>query len=542
MSFLFRKRKRFDRVASFDLPPSQWERAWSDLRRRDVLGRIALAFFAAIAMCAVIHGWNPPFPYRLGYVPARDIVATVAFTKSDPVATEAAQERARNQTRYVYRQDAQLLVQLRAKLRNTLSELASASTLDKLDPEIWRSFKIPAAQAKPLSAKQQEDRFREFRDAFVPQERLDRVEKALAEVFAIFEERGLLDKLSEDFGQGNELEIVTYPRGRVDLQRIVRVSDVMISDGTAAIHEGLRKHPDLAAVAERLFAWIAPRLKPTLVVDDELTKAARDKAVRSIGEVEVIYSAGQTLAKADVPLERVQMELLHLEYAAAMAQRPPIFRIDRATAIIGLIFTGFLLCGLYMRYRHRGPLASLTRLVVLLLMALAATAVACWASTAPWRGELVPVLFFGMTMAIVYRQELALLLSGVVVMVVSLAIGHSLQEFIILTGVTATAVLNLGNIRSRSKLIHVGFSAGVAAGLLYIAMAMLDDQPLDLPLLKDATRDGLWALAAGFLVTGLLPFIENLSSAQLPKPPLKASTPGACSYASERIFTISAKC
>ncbi len=77
MPFGLRKRKRFERIASLDLPPSQWERAWTGLRRRDVLGRIGLALLAAVSMCAVIHGWHPPFAYRTGYVPPRDIVAAV---------------------------------------------------------------------------------------------------------------------------------------------------------------------------------------------------------------------------------------------------------------------------------------------------------------------------------------------------------------------------------------------------------------------------------------------------------------------------------
>ena len=48
----------------------------------------------------------------------------------------------------------------------------------------------------------------------------------------------------------------------------------------------------------------------------------------------------------------------------------------------------------------------------------------------PWRGELVPLLLFGMTMAIVYRQEVALLLSGLLAWVVTLAVGHGLPEFV----------------------------------------------------------------------------------------------------------------
>ncbi len=57
-------------------------------------------------------------------------------------------------------------------------------------------------------------------------------------------------------------------------------------------------------------------------------------------------------------------------------------------------------------------------------------AVARWASADAWRGELVPVLLFGMTMAIVYRQELALLLAGMVAMIVALAVGHGFSEFL----------------------------------------------------------------------------------------------------------------
>jgi putative nucleotidyltransferase with HDIG domain len=68
----------------------------------------------------------------------------------------------------------------------------------------------------------------------------------------------------------------------------------------------------------------------------------------------------------------------------------------------------------------------------------------------------------------------------------------------------------LGRIRTRSKLIDVGLFAGAVAILLYVALGMVDDQPLDLSLLKDAIRNGLWALAAGFIATGLLPFIEHL--------------------------------
>jgi cyclic-di-AMP phosphodiesterase PgpH len=509
----WRKRKRFERVASLELPPGQWERAWTSLRHRDVLGRIGLALLAAVTTCAVIHGWDPPFPYRSGYTPLRDIVAAVPFTKADPVATQAAQQRARSQACYVYSQDAEPLVQLRAKLRNTLAELTAAATLDKLDPAIWKAFQPPLAEgAKQPTEKQRAEQFREFRAAFTPQKRLDRVEQALAEAFAPIEKHGLLDKLNQDkLGPGNQEEITIYPVGRPDDYQTVRVSDVLIGDGSA-IRDSLRRQPDLSAVADRLFVWLFPRLKqtPTLSLDDDLTKQAMDRAAQSVPEVLVNYSVGQTLAKAGQTLEHGQMELLRLEYAAAMDKRPARLLLGRAAATASLIFVAFLVCGMYMRYHQRGPLTSLTRLIVLLLLAIATVGVARWASANVWRAELVPVLLFGMTMAIVHQQRLAMLLASMMTIIVVLAIGHGLAEFLLLMCTVAAAVLNLGNIRSRSKLIHVGMFAGGVAVLIYVAMAMLDDQPLNPTLLNAALLNGAWALVAGFIMTGLLPFIEHL--------------------------------
>ena len=92
-----------------------------------------------------------------------------------------------------------------------------------------------------------------------------------------------------------------------------------------------------------------------------------------------------------------------------------------------------------------------------------------------------------------------------------MAVGHGLREFLLLLGVTMAAVLSLGRIRSRSKLIYVGLFAGSVAALL-VHRHEHDRRPAARPrrCCKSALRNGLWAVAAGFIMTGLLPFIENL--------------------------------
>ena len=82
------KRTRSERVAAVELPPSQLTQVWIGLRTRETVARIGLTLLAAVVLCVVMSGWDPPFVYRTGFVPTEDIVATVPFSKPDQVATD----------------------------------------------------------------------------------------------------------------------------------------------------------------------------------------------------------------------------------------------------------------------------------------------------------------------------------------------------------------------------------------------------------------------------------------------------------------------
>ena len=70
-----------------ELPPGKWERAWSKLRRRDVLLRIGLCVVTALALCALARGWQPPFAHHTGDVLPRDAAARVPFSAEGPEGT-----------------------------------------------------------------------------------------------------------------------------------------------------------------------------------------------------------------------------------------------------------------------------------------------------------------------------------------------------------------------------------------------------------------------------------------------------------------------
>jgi len=509
------KRTRSERVAALELPPGQWERAWISLRRRDVLGRVLLAFLAAAAMCAVIEGWDPPFVFRRNMTPQRDIVARVAFTKDDPGATDAARQLARSLVPYVYVQNRVPLEQLRNSLRNTVVRLTAAEKLSDADRALWQQFQLPAAPGAPSStAAEQEAQFQEFRKVLSGEENIEAFGKALEAAFALFERQGLLTVPPKQ-GEGNQEEILVCQADRPDDKpQPVKLADVMIGDG-AALQQSLRGQfasPAFAAtsVADRLFAWLKPQLKPTLTLEEARTNQVRDEAAKAVEPVFINYTAGQPLAKAGQPLSAEQVGLLRLEYEAMLAARQPVQQIARGVAVLVMIFAGFLLCGIYMRYRQRGPLVSLVRLITMLVLAVVTVALARWAASDAWRAETIPLLLFGMTVAIAYRQELAILVSSILAIITTVAIGFQLPGFLMLMAVTTVANLNVSRIRSRTKLIYVGVAAGGVAALLYLCLATLENQPVGWSLISDAARYGLWAVGAGFIMTGLLPFIERL--------------------------------
>jgi cyclic-di-AMP phosphodiesterase PgpH len=130
-----------------------------------------------------------------------------------------------------------------------------------------------------------------------------------------------------------------------------------------------------------------------------------------------------------------------------------------------------------------------------------------------YRAETVPLMLFGMTVAIAYEQEIALLLSAAVTLIGVIALGHGLSDAVVLLAATAGAILLLGRVRSRSKLLSVGIVAAGVAALTTLGIGTLEGEPLTLTL-KTAALLALWAVIAGSLMTCLLPMVEKVFNVQ----------------------------
>lgn len=502
------RRTRSERVAALELPPGKLERALASLARRDVLVRLGLGIVTAAVLCAIMRGWAPPFAYRAGYVPPRDIVSRILFRQHDSGATDEERETAKEQARAVYVQNPEKLIQLQAALRNTIRQLAGVETLSGVDLARWSEFE-PArpAEAPPLEPAQRDEPFRRFQQAVAGEQNLAKIDEAVAAALARYEKYGLLEKP----GPGNKNEILVYREGHPETQEPVRVSDVMLGDGIG-VRNDLAEKLGSTELADRLFTWLYPKLAKiqTLSLDKARTVQSQQKAMEAVEPVYVHYEVGEILAKRGEPLGKTALELLWLEHQEFEASQGFGNRVFRTGVVLLTLAILFGLCAIYLS-RHRSRLlANLKRFGSLLFLTIITLIVARWAARDTWCAEIVPLLLFGQIIAIVYDREPALLLSGVMALLVAISLGLGLGEFVILFGTTATVILQLGHIRSRTKLTAVGFFGGLMAMVLTIIAAVFDHQPFSWNLLLDAAQNGGLTVFAGLLMSAILPVIERM--------------------------------
>ncbi len=505
------RRTRSERVAALELPPGGWERAWASLHRRDVLLRIGLCLVTAVVLCCAIRGWQPPFAYRAGQVLSHDLVARVRFEAHHAAKTEAAREQARRQVRYVYSHDPRPLERLIGEMQAAVGDVLAAADWDAPGARTWAEFEPPAEPESDKPDSGAKERFEKFRRALAGEKDLTAFRQGLDAALKPFRQRGILGKPALKPWQGRNDEIIVFPHGRPEAQEAVKISQVLV--GPKALEASLRRELRSPEVCGPIFAWLSRRITPsfsTLAWDENETRDDLEEAVAAVANVVESHHAGDTLAEAGRPLTTDQVRLLRCEYEAVMARRPLPQMLGRALAVLVLIVALFSLCAAYLLHREPRLLVNLRQLALILALTVLTVILSKWAAADFWRAEIVPFLLFGQTVAIVYRQEMAMLLAGVAALIISLAIGHGLATLLLLLGIAVTTILQLGRVRSRSKLVHVSLSAGLVAFLLTVGLALLENQPLGPALWIVAACNGLWTVAAGFLMTGLLPFIEKL--------------------------------
>ncbi|MFM8379390.1 MAG: HDIG domain-containing metalloprotein [Planctomycetia bacterium] len=556
--------RRARRGGSVEGPQGFWGALVERISRAENLVRLALCLAGGIVLLVLLHGWSEPQPFRKGSIAPHGVVARVPFEKPDPDRTRAAQERAAAQVRVVYSQDKAPLVRLRDGLKNRVAEIASAETLAAVSREEWLEFAPDAAKAleklpklapgeKPAkpeapvapeppapdkdgekqaakakdAAKEPaaepapekpavdpvvaaaEEVFQKFRARLDTKERLLDFEKALDRAFANVEKIGVLDKIQHGLDEGSQTEIDVHPLGNTAELTRVQVADVLFGEAKVRLKAAIEEELGPGPFAERIIAWVEPKLAGSLEIDRESTAKAKADAIAKTPQQFVRYAEGDVIAPAGKPITADELVLLQREHDEYVRQQDVRQRAGRAASMLGLFIAMFTLAGFYLHRHHRDVLADLGHVATLLGLSIATVVLCLLSAHENWQAEIVPLLVFAMTVAIAYNEGLALLLAAEVALVVVVGLGHSLGDYVTLTAAAAATIFWMGRIRSRSKLIYVGLWAGAVAFATQVGAHLLEGRPFDMQLLEEAGRLGVWTLLAGFLMTGLLPFIER---------------------------------
>lgn len=512
------KRTRQQRVATVELPPGTWGRLVGQLRRGSVLLRLALCTLAALVLWSFTQSWDPPFKHELGEIPKRDLIARVDFEQPDLEATEKLRQKQRELALAVYDQDPQPLVQLRAQLRNQITKLLAAESLDTVDQELWNEFQPALAPGTPdPSDEQRQEQFQRFREAFAEENALEQFGERMGEVMAPLEQWGLLETLPEQHQEVNSESIyVRRLEGEeFSAEAKTSITEVLIENASARLQQSLLEKLASAELAQRVYAWLKPRLKTSLTLNLAATREAQDLAADAVELQYKEFRAGRDkLAEAGVPLGAESLDLLQREHMQMIAERDLGSRIRRSLAIWGMFIALYTLCGFYIYVREPTVISDLIRFVSLLTLAILSVVLAHFVNQYLWdTATVIPLLLFAMTVVIAYQQEMALLLSASVTLITVMVVGLELSQALVFMATVAGAILVLKQIRTRGKLLSVGFIAAGVALLTTMGVGTLEGESWA-PLLQSGLTLALWSVIAGSLMTVFLPAVEKVFGVQ----------------------------
>ncbi len=354
-----------------------------------------------------------------------------------------------------------------------------------------------------------EQEFQRFRGRLATKEKQLDFDKAIDRAFLDLESHGILEKIQHGVDEGSQTEIDVHPLGNPTEMARVSVASVLLGEAKAQLRKKLVDELGEGPLADRVFAWIYPRLTGSLEIDRDATTKAKEEAVAKTPKQFVRYSSGDRLVPAGAAITADQLGLLRSEHEEVIRLQDVWHILGRAASMLGLFVAMFTLAGFYIHLHHRALLDDLGHIATLLVISVITLIICYFSAGDAWRAEIVPLLVFAMTVAIAFDEDLALLLAAEVALVLMVALGRGLADYITLTAACAAAIFWMGRIRSRSKLIYVGLWAGAVAATTQLGAHLLDGHPLSMHLLYEAGRTGVWTLLAGFLMTGLLPFIEK---------------------------------
>jgi hypothetical protein len=518
------RKSRTAKAASLKASTSWTTRLGGTLSQGDVLLRLVVAVAFLAVMVVVIGSWRAPFRHRVrDYIPD-GIQASIDFKRVDPHKTDLARLSVENKVPLVFRHDAAAQGPLGEDLRRHLFEVVAATDPMQLSAEARRAFGFlsDGAVSDPNAAhlKQQWDA---LKAAVGPPETAERtIDELLGEfdqLIVPLQQTGVLDEseLSKrNLRPDGSISVIINGEAR-DEPTTVPVANVLMSEmlkASGRLGSFWKSYPKLEPIQPALEHWLSERTKATLVFDEKATAAAKQAARDSTPVVEDEYTRGSILVPPGAVIDQDTLEILKAQYETIERTVTTPERLLRIVTVFALLSVLWILNGYYLVRNESKLVGSLGRLTTYLSAVSASVLLGRILSADPWHAEVIPLLCTVMVLTIAYNQVLGAMTGFSLSLLQTFAVGGGVGEFIVLMSVVATAAVLLNQVSSRSKIVKVGLITAVVYLLVIWGIGVVENQRLqrlwtDRQLLLDSLRGAGWCLAAGYLVAGSLPFIEQ---------------------------------
>ncbi|MFO1019959.1 MAG: HDIG domain-containing protein [Planctomycetales bacterium] len=515
---------RRGRLKTNQLRPSSYSFAevLHQIRDRHISLQLLLCLMALIAMVISVQAWRLPFPYHLGQKVPGGIAARVDFERIDRVATDRAREVNLASVPYIFSNNPAALKVLPQELKTALKPIASAKSLESLPPETVTSFGLGVqaaggADGTPgVTLKDAEVRFQRLRAIAMDERKTDDLVLEFTKFLEPVMRSGVLVERPtglQDIKPDSRIA-VRRPGNRDDLGYFSEVSlrSLLAPDG--GLSDAWASYPAMNSLRPMLESWILVHLKGTLTYDDVATQEARQKAREQEQPVTSLYKKGDLLVGPNVPITADHLALLEAEHAAVQMATPSEQKFIRIATVTLMILILMVVNGYYLIKNHPLLARSPSRLSIYLTALVLAVALGRVLALESWRAEVIPILAAVMVFAIAYNQVLATITAFSLSLIITMSMGGSLSEFVMLMSASATAVVMLARVSSRSTLIKVGFWSGVSYFIMFWGTEIIRAESVralfqDYTVLSESLYGAGWCLASGFLVAGSLPFIES---------------------------------
>jgi len=268
------------------------------------------------------------------------------------------------------------------------------------------------------------------------------------------------------------------------------------------------------AVAAKMLVYVTNTLAVTHALDEEATAKAQNNAAAEVpafkGEKhfaarQVLVPKGQ-ITEDDWNLLREEKQ----SFLRSLGWRERESRLGLAG--MAMVITGML--GAYIWMYHRRIVSNHARglgVAALLLMMLLLAQLAAVGSGPLYVFGVAPTLLVAMIMCIAYDRRVAMGVASMHGLLTAAAVApeQGIGFFLIIWVGVVTTCFMMNDVRTRSKLIEVGVAAGVAMMFASMAAGAVACDPLSL-IAWNCLYTGLAGVGVGFLVLGILPFIEKL--------------------------------